>query len=284
MARNAIRKPNFCWLFRLNEGPVKPHERLYRAKSSPRGFLSTIAEVAASLSIAPATEEAVMKAVLALVIIYVGTFFLAIQGASQNPVNAAPQGSTAQSQAVQQAAKAIDPAKDADIRSLMELVGARDQVQEAVANSTEQYREKLLATVPNNEKGQAFVTSFADAYQKKFDVDDLTEQLVTIYDKHYSDDEIKVLLQFYGSPIGQKVAAEMPKISKEIQAASRATGAKAAKEALQAMKAQNPEIGQWAHFANNNGNTPRRWGQNGRQQGQQAQGTQQAAQQPDPQF
>ena len=225
-----------------------------------------------------------MKAVLALVIIYVGTFFLAIQGASQNPVNAAPQGSTAQSQAVQQAAKAIDPAKDADIRSLMELVGARDQVQEAVANSTEQYREKLLATVPNNEKGQAFVTSFADAYQKKFDVDDLTEQLVTIYDKHYSDDEIKVLLQFYGSPIGQKVAAEMPKISKEIQAASRATGAKAAKEALQAMKAQNPEIGQWAHFANNNGNTPRRWGQNGRQQGQQAQGTQQAAQQPDPQF
>jgi len=30
-----------------------------------------------------------MKAVLALVIIYVGTFFLAIQGASQNPVSAA---------------------------------------------------------------------------------------------------------------------------------------------------------------------------------------------------
>ena len=32
-----------------------------------------------------------MKAVLALVIIYVGTFFLVIQGASQNPVQAAPQ-------------------------------------------------------------------------------------------------------------------------------------------------------------------------------------------------
>lgn len=226
-----------------------------------------------------------MKAVLALVIIYVGTFFLAIQGASQNPVNAAAQTSAAQDPAASsQQGKAIDPVKDADIRSLMELLGARDQVQEVVTNSTEQYREKLLATVPNSEKGQAFVTSFAEAYQKKFDVDDLTEQRVAIYDKHYTDDDIKTLLQFYGSPVGQKVAAEMPKILKEIQAASRAAGAKAAKEALQAMKAQNPEIGQWAHFANNpNGNGPRRWGQ-GRQQGQQGQGTQQAAQQPDPQL
>ena len=34
-----------------------------------------------------------MKAVLALVIIYVGTFFLVIQGASQNSVQASPQGS-----------------------------------------------------------------------------------------------------------------------------------------------------------------------------------------------
>jgi len=216
-----------------------------------------------------------MKAVLALVIIYVGTFFLAIQGASQNPVSAAPQSAAAQDQASPAQVKPIDPVKDSDIRSLMELIGAHDLVQDAVNNSSEQYREKLLATVPNSDKGQAFVTSFIENYQKKFDVDQLTEQLIVIYDKHYTDDEIKTLLQFYGSPVGQKVAAEMPKISREIQAASRTTGAKAAKEALQALKAQNPEIGQSARL--NNG--PRRWQPGARaQQGQ----SQQAAQQPDP--
>jgi uncharacterized protein len=216
-----------------------------------------------------------MKAVLALAIIYVGTFFLAIQGASQNPVSAAPQSTASEDQASPAQAKPIDPVKDADIRSLMELIGAHDQVQDAVNNSSEQYREKLLATVPNNDKGQAFVTSFIESYQKKFDVDQMTEQLVTIYDRHYTDDEIKILLQFYGSPVGQKVAAEMPKIAREIQAASRATGAKAAKEALQALKAQNPEIGQSARL----NNTPRRWQPGARaQQGQ----SQQAAQQPDP--
>jgi len=219
-----------------------------------------------------------MKAVLALVIIYVGTFFLAIQGASQNPVSAAPQGAAAQDQVSPAQVKLIDPVKDADIRSLMELIGARDQIQDAVSNSSEQYREKLLATVPNNDKGQAFVTSFIESYQKKFDVEQLTEQLVVIYDKHYTDDEIKTLLQFYGSPVGQKVAAETPKIGREIQAASRTTGAKAAKDALQALKAQNPEIGQSARLANG----PRRWQPGARgQQGTQGQ-SQQAAQQPDP--
>jgi hypothetical protein len=220
-----------------------------------------------------------MKAVLALVIIYVGTFFLAIQGASQNPVSAAPQSAAAQDQASIAQVKPIDPLKDADIRSLMELIGAHDLIQDAVNNSSEQYREKLLATVPNNDKGQAFVTSFIDSYQKKFDVDQLTEQLVVIYDKHYTDDEIKTLLQFYGSPVGQKVAAEMPKISREIQAASHTTGTKAAKEALQALRAQNPEIGQSARL----NNAPRRWQPAARapQNAQQGQ-TQQAAQQPDP--
>jgi hypothetical protein len=221
-----------------------------------------------------------MKAVLALVVIYVGTFFLAIQGASQNPVSAAPQSTAVQDQSSSGQAKPIDPVKDADIRSLMELVGARDQIQDAVSNSSEQYREKLLATVPNNDKGQAFVTSFIESYQKKFDVDQMTEQLVAIYDKHYTDDEIKTMLQFYGSPVGQKVAAEMPKISREIQVVSRTTGAKAAKDALQALKAQNPEIGQSARLGNNG---PRRWqpGTRAQQNAQQGQ-SQQAAQQPDP--
>jgi hypothetical protein len=220
-----------------------------------------------------------MKAVLALVIIYVGAFFLAIQGASQNSVSAAPPSAAAQDQTSPAAAKPIDPLKDADIRSLMELIGARDQTQDAIANSSEQYREKLLATVPSNDKGQAFVASFIESYQKKFDVDQLNEQFVAIYDKHYTDDEIKTLLQFYGSPLGQKVAAETPQIAREIQAASRTTGAKAAKDALQALKAQNPETGQSARLTNG----PRRWQPGARAQQGAPQGrSQQAAQPPDP--
>src|SRR5467141_1096285 len=223
-----------------------------------------------------------MKAVLALVIIYVGTFFIVIQGASQNSVQASPQSAAALENSSAAPAKSIDAAKETDIRSLMELVGARDIVQDGASNAIEQSREKLLAAVPNNDKGQAFVNAFAASCQKKFDADQVTEQLVGIYDKHFTEDEIKGLLQFYGSPLGQRVAAEMPKIGRETQAATRVASNKAAKEALAEMKQQNPEIGQSARLGNGQGQG--RWQQRrGQQHGQGQLPQPQAAQQQDPQ-
>ncbi len=225
-----------------------------------------------------------MKAILALVVIYVGTFFLVIQGTSPTSVRAAPQ-SAAQAQdgaAPLQAISSIDPAKQADIRSLMELVGARDLVQDGANTAAEQFREKLLATVPNNDKGQVFVNAFADSYQKKFDVGQVAEQLVGIYDKYFTEDEIKGLLQFYGSPLGQKVAAEMPKIGRETQVATRAASTQAARDALAELKQQNPEIGQSARLGNGQGQG--RWQQRrGQQRGQGQPSQQQAAQQQEPQ-
>src|SRR5882724_1522590 len=103
-----------------------------------------------------------MKAVLALVILYVGTFFLVIQGASQNPVPASPQ-SSAEPQGTSSAApsKSIDATKETDIRSLMELVGARDMVKDGASNAIKQPRESLIFPVPNNKRGQAYENAFA---------------------------------------------------------------------------------------------------------------------------
>jgi hypothetical protein len=178
----------------------------------------------------------------------VGTFLVAIHGGSSTAVQAASQ-SVARTQNASPASS-IDPAKDADIHSLLELIGFRDQVQEHVNLIGEQYREKLLATVPNNEKGQAFVNGVISGYEKNFDVDQITQQMVTSYDKHYTDDEIKGLLQFYGSPLGQKFAAESPKISREIQETTRATALKAVRDALQSAKEQDPATGQNARLYN----------------------------------
>jgi hypothetical protein len=223
-----------------------------------------------------------MKAVIALVIIYVGMFFVAIQGGAPSAVQAAPQSPSAQQgSATANPPHAIEPAKENDIRALLELVGARDQVQDSVRNSAEQYREKLLATVPNNEKGQAFVNTAINEYEKKYDVDRVNDQLVVLYDKHYSADDIKGLLQFYGSPLGQRVAAESPKIFREIQEATRSEAAKAVKDALQEAKQENPGVGQNAHLGPN---ANPRFPQQRRQQPQDSpqDSSQQSAQQQDP--
>ena len=205
-----------------------------------------------------------MKALIALIIIYVGTFFVAIQGASNAPVQAAQQDSAKAS-----SIKSIDPQKRADIRSLLELVGARDMIQDAANNSTEQYRQKLTSLAQNDDKAQDAINSYLAVFQKKFDVDSLTDQLVVIYDKHYTDEEIKGLLQFYGSPLGQKVASEMPKISKEIQVADRTLSTQAARDAWQEFHAQNPGSTPNHAFAGR-----RRW-QNQNNSNQQAQASSQ---------
>jgi uncharacterized protein len=188
-----------------------------------------------------------MKAALALIIIYVGMFFVAIQGGSPGSVQAAAQSPTNKQNLTK---VSIDPVKDADIRALLELVGARDQVQESVHQTAEQYRERLLTSVPNSDKGQSFVNTTINEYEKRYDVDRVNEQLIALYDKHYTDDEIKSLLQFYGSPLGQKVAAESPKIFREIQETTRSEAAKAVKDALQQAKLDNPGVGQNARLNN----------------------------------
>jgi uncharacterized protein len=180
-----------------------------------------------------------MKAVLALIVIYVGTFLVAIQGASNAPVEASDQSS-----AKIVLTKSINPAKEADIRSLLELVGAKDAIQDAAGTATEQYRQKVMETSANTDRAQAFTNNYLAEFQKKFDANAVNEQLVGIYDKHFSDEEIKGLLEFYGSPLGQKVAAELPGINREVQFATRTASTQAARQAWQDLRAEYPGAGE----------------------------------------
>src|SRR5574340_827338 len=69
-------------------------------------------EVRAHESAPGSAVEDPMKAALALVVIYLGMFFVAIQGGPSASVQAAPQSPSAKLDS-----RTIDPAKEADIRS-----------------------------------------------------------------------------------------------------------------------------------------------------------------------
>jgi hypothetical protein len=170
-----------------------------------------------------------MKAALALILIYIGTFLVAIQGASNSSVEASEQGGVP-------AASAMDPVKAKDIGALLELVGERDTIQETATLATERYRQKVVEASASSERAQELTNTYLSEFHKKFDADAATAQLVGIYDKHFSDDEIRGLLEFYGSPLGQKVAAEMPKINRETQQAIRSASSEAARAAWQDLR------------------------------------------------
>ncbi len=150
-----------------------------------------------------------MKAVLALIVIYVERFWWPFRGlARRGPGRRAIRRQAGRGRTLSRHRSrkgrgyphSAGPCRSPGIRSRNPSI-----------RSAEQYREKLLASVPNNEKSQVFVNTVIIGYEKRFDVDQITEQLVAIYDKHYPAEEIKELLQFYGSPLGQRMAAEGPK-------------------------------------------------------------------------
>jgi hypothetical protein len=180
-----------------------------------------------------------MRAFLVLAAIYVAAFLIAVQGASQTSVEGAMHKAEV---------SRIDPAKEADIHSLMDMVGARAMVRDAAAQNAKEIRENLISTLPANDRGQQFVDAFVADYQKRFNPEEVTGQLVGIYDRHFTDDELKGLMEFYGSPLGRKFAVEMPKITSEMQAANHTVGTRVAKDVLAdlpneyAMSAPTPAV------------------------------------------
>ena len=180
-----------------------------------------------------------MKAALALIVIYIAAFIVATQGGSQNPVQASPSGTNTLA-----TSKSIDPEKAADLRSLLQYVGVKDQLQSVASESAAQYREKLGASVKNvadDSKRQELITVASGSFEKNFDQQRAMQQIAAIYDKYFTDDEIKGLLDFYSSPLGQKFAAESSKINKEIQTVEMSAASSATRESLLTLKSQDAD-------------------------------------------
>jgi len=181
-----------------------------------------------------------MKAAFALIVIYIAAFIVATQGGPQNPVQASASGPNGLA-----TSKSMDPEKEADLRSLLQYVGAKDQLETVASESAAQYREKLSASVKNvadDSKRQELITVASGNFQKNFDQQRALQQIASIYDKHFTDDEIKGLVDFYSSPLGQKFAAESPAISKEIQAVQMSAASSATRESLLTLKSQDDDV------------------------------------------
>jgi len=61
-----------------------------------------------------------------------------------------------------------------------------------------------------------------EVYDKE--VNDLTKQLVPLYKKHFTHEDVKELISFYESPIGKKLTAKTPLLTQESMQLSQTWG------------------------------------------------------------
>ena len=75
-----------------------------------------------------------------------------------------------------------------------------------VRRNMEQSIQQVIARVPEENKAQ---------YEQLFNIDEIIERLIPLYDKYYSEADLKGAIAFYESPIGKKILEVTPEIMKE---------------------------------------------------------------------
>jgi hypothetical protein len=80
--------------------------------------------------------------------------------------------------------------------------------------------------------------TFWTMFKSKLDIDSFVELFIPVYDKHFSHDDIKNLIQFYESPIGKKLLDITPLITQESYHIGEEWGQKLALDILNELRGQ----------------------------------------------
>jgi hypothetical protein len=96
----------------------------------------------------------------------------------------------------------IDPAKAAEIRKMLELTGMTKLVNQMKTQILDMYKSRNTGVSPE----------MWNRLDQEMDMNDLIEQIVPLYNKYYSLDDLKAANAFYQSPAGQRILAVTPQL------------------------------------------------------------------------
>jgi len=154
----------------------------------------------------------------------------------------------ASDQSVVAAAKAsrarvqIEQAKEADIRRLLDLTGSASLAIQAMSEMEKNIRPLISDSLPRGEYREKLVGLFFEKFHSKLNSNQLLDLVIPIYDKYYTHEDIKELIQLYQTPLGKKMLVVLPKVMGESQAAGTKWGETMGRESMMEVMAEHPEM------------------------------------------
>jgi uncharacterized protein len=136
----------------------------------------------------------------------------------------------------------VDPAKEADIRQLLALMGTGSLAGQTMDNMEKSVRPLMTKALPPGEYREKLVELFFIKFHTKRDSKALADMAVPIYDKYYSEDEIKGLIQFYATPLGQKMLTVLPKMMNELQKGGGEWGEDLGRQCMLEVLVEHPDL------------------------------------------
>jgi len=171
----------------------------------------------------------------------------------------APSGVNAQTNKTNAAvATKIDPAKEADIRRLLDLVGTKGLLVQTMDSMSRSIKPLLANSLPPGEYREKLVDLFFAKFSSKADVQHLLDLAVPVYDKNFSHQEIRSLIEFYQTPLGQKAIATLPKVSVEMQEQGRKWGEDLGRQCMVEVLSEHPELADALNAAQSNSQSANR--------------------------
>ena len=116
-------------------------------------------------------------------------------------------------------APSVDPAKRADILRLLDLMGTKTAIARMGPTLMAQM-EQFSHDDASSAQQQRLMQDTMARMQARIDSGAFEDLYVTIYDKYFTADDIRQLIQFYESPIGRKLVDKQANITKDVFAAS----------------------------------------------------------------
>lgn len=138
----------------------------------------------------------------------------------------------------------VDPATEADIRQLMDLVGTKAIVTRMMTNMEDSMKPLLLNAFPPGQYRERLVQLFMEKFHTKVNADSLMDVSIPIYAQYLSDDEVKQLIQFFQTPLGQKWISVLPQVQAGVQPKARAWGERMGRESMMEVLQEHPDLAQ----------------------------------------
>jgi hypothetical protein len=111
------------------------------------------------------------------------------------------------------AQSSVPTEKEQAIKRLLVLTKAGDLGVQIIEQALPQVKAGL-AMIPE-EKRAKILQVYEEEMRKDFTSEKMTDSVIPIYDKYLTLDEIKQLIAIYETPIGQKLIAVLPQITRE---------------------------------------------------------------------
>jgi hypothetical protein len=136
----------------------------------------------------------------------------------------------------------ISPEKEAAIRKLLEIAGTRTNMEKVIAGMSENMKPMLAKMLPPGEYQDKLIALFFEKFQNKLKTDDLLDVTVSVYDKHFSKEDIDGLTQFYQTPLGKKVLSVLPQVLIESQTAGMKMGEEIGRQSMIEVLGEHPDL------------------------------------------